>query len=104
MNKNITIIYNGKKSQRKIICEIQEDDTLIIKENKPIYNFEVSKTNTFNQSKLNLVSQKQGIGELFASFTKLFGFKPCAPCDKRRKYLNQKTPMWMANIIAKFYK
>lgn len=104
MNNNITIIYNGRKSQRKIICEIQEDDTLIIKENVEIHNFQVSKTNNFNQSKLNLVPQKKGIGEIFASFTKLFGFKPCAPCDKRRKYLNQKTPTWVANIIAKFYK
>lgn len=104
MNKEIIIIYNGKKSQRKIICEIQEDDTLIIKENVAIHNFQVSKTNTFDKSKMINVPQKKGIGEVFASFTKLFGFKPCAPCDKRRKYLNQKTPIWMSNIIAKFYK
>ena len=29
---------------------------------------------------------KKGFGEVVASFTKLFGFKPCAPCNKRRKY------------------
>jgi hypothetical protein len=104
MKKDITIIYNAKKSQRKIICELQEDDTIIIKENVPIYNFEPSKTNTFNASRLINVPQKKGIGEVVASFTKLFGYKPCAPCNKRRRYLNEKTPIWMANIIAKFYK
>jgi hypothetical protein len=104
MKKEMVIIYNGKKTQRKMICEIQDDDTIIIKKNEPIYNFKTSKDNTFDTSKLIDVPQQKGIGEVFASFTKLFGFKPCAPCDKRRKYLNKITPRWMAKFIAKFYK
>ena len=104
MKKDITIIYNAKKSQRKIICELQEDDTIIIKENIPIYNFEPSKINTFNTSRLINTPQKKGFGEVVASFTKLFGYKPCAPCNKRRKYLNNITPMWIVNILSKLYK
>lgn len=104
MTKELVIIYNGKKSQRKMICELQEDDSVVIKENVPIYNFKTSKNNTFDTSKLVDVPQKKGIGEIVASFTKLLGAKPCAPCDKRRRYLNQITPKWMAKIIAKAYK
>ena len=55
-----------------------------------------------NKNKVNL--SKKGFGEVVASFTKLFGFKTCAPCNKRRPYLNKITPLWISKIITKFYK
>lgn len=99
MKKQITIIYNGNFSHRKIICEIQPDDTLIIKENIEIKNFKAEPIkNNFSN-----IKTKNGIGDVFASLTKMFGFKPCEPCNKRRKYLNEKTPNWLAKVLERFY-
>lgn len=99
MKKQITIIYNGNFSHRKVVCDIQPDDTLIIKENIEIKNFKVEPiTNKFSN-----VQTKPGVGDLFASITQLFGFKPCAPCNKRKKYLNEKTPIWISKVLERLY-
>jgi hypothetical protein len=53
--------------------------------------------------KQNLPEIRFGIGEIIASITKLFGFKPCAPCNRRRKFLNKITPNFLVNLIKKLY-
>ena len=35
---------------------------------------------------------QQGIGDTIAKITKFFGIEPCEPCEKRKKYLNEKYP------------
>jgi hypothetical protein len=63
----------------------------------------VSCKKSLENNNLNNRNKSYGIVEVVASITKLFGFKPCAPCDKRRKYLNQITPNWLEKIITKIY-
>jgi len=36
--------------------------------------------------------RSEGLGDTIAKITKLFGFKPCSACEKRRKALNKKVP------------
>jgi hypothetical protein len=103
----VRVTYYGNKQNKKVaIFKVKENDTLELLETKdyvsPIVSPELLKSNNRTPFENNKI--KIGIGEVIASFTKLFGFKPCAPCNKRRRYLNEKTPVWMANIIAKFYK
>jgi hypothetical protein len=101
MNRELTFIYNGQKGRRKLVCTLNEDDTLTIVRNSSISDFKVYPQNL---SQLSESPSKKGLGEIVASATKLFGAKPCAPCDRRRKYLNEITPNWAAKQIEKLYR
>jgi len=101
MNNELIFIYNGRKGKRKLVCQINEDDTLTIVKNTSISDFKIYPQNL---NRFEEVPMKKGFGELIASVTKFFGAKPCAPCDKRRKYLNKITPSWMSKQIEKLYR
>jgi len=106
---NVRVVYYGNNQNKKIADFIvNKDDILelvstvdyqIPCKSKELYDKVIFETN--NQKP---ISTKKGFGEVVASFTKLFGFKTCAPCNKRRQYLNKITPMWISNILSKFYK
>jgi len=92
--------YNNKQEKKVATIKINNDDTLeIVKIEDPKIKQPVISEN----KNLNNKNKNYGIGEVIASITKLFGFKPCAPCNKRRKYLNQITPNWLEKIITKIY-
>jgi hypothetical protein len=103
------IFYTKNNQRREAEFNITEDDNLELisirtlnDKNSKEYNKYIS---SFNDKTEQLtVNTKKGFGELIASFTKLFGFKTCAPCNKRRQYLNKITPQWIANILSKLYK
>jgi len=105
----VRVTYYGKDRNKRIaFFKINKDSVLELIETKDYVS--PVKIDPSIQKKLNQEEmQKQpkprmGFGEVVASFTKLFGFKPCAPCNKRRQYLNKITPIFIANIIGKFYK
>jgi len=103
---NVRVTYYGNKQNKKVaIFKVKEDDTLELLETTDYRNPVVSSPAEITQTKIfNPTTQtKSGIGDLVASFTKLFGFKPCAPCNKRRRYMNQHTPSWLSKIITKLY-
>lgn len=98
----IEFIYrNNKQIKKKARFKIKDNDTL-----------EILSIEDFEQPKIiekpiypkpSEFKTRHGVGEIVASFTKLFGFKPCAPCNKRRQYLNKKTPDWIVKIIERIY-
>jgi|LakMenE18May11ns_1017448.scaffolds.fasta_scaffold9772445_4 hypothetical protein len=105
----VRVTYYGKSGNKKIaFFKINKESILELVETKDYVS--PIKIDPDIQKKLKHEEiQKQikpriGFGEVVASFTKLFGFKPCAPCNKRRQYLNRITPIFIANIIGKFYK
>ena len=104
--KTVRVVYYNLQNIKKIAdFKILNDDKLeLIKITDYVLPIKKSSDKNFIKHDLNnKIVNKIGIGDLVASFTKLFGFKPCAPCDKRRKYLNKITPKWISNIIGKFY-
>ena len=103
--RNVRVTYYGHNHNKKVAnFKILENDILELIETTDYKNKFVIKKEYDDSYKSNLKPIKKGFGEVVASFTKLFGFKPCAPCNKRRKYLNNITPMWIVNILSKLYK
>lgn len=100
----VRVTYYGKKGNKKIaFFKINQDSILELVETKDYVS--PIKGNPNAQKPIQTqIQPKMGFGEVIASFTKLFGFKPCAPCNRRRQYLNRITPIFVANIIRKFYK
>jgi len=96
------IYYNNQNKKKKAKFRIHNDDTLEILSLEDYKKHEIIEEPIPNKS-ASEIKVKYGLGEVVASFTKLFGFKPCAPCNKRRKYLNNKTPEWLVKIIERFY-
>jgi hypothetical protein len=100
--------YNNKNEKRIAKFRIKNDDSLELIKTE-IYSKNSSLGELHQPIEVKLPSTevwiptKYGIGEVVASITKLFGFKPCAPCNKRRKYLNKITPNWLEKIIKWFY-
>lgn len=35
-------------------------------------------------------TQMEGLGDVIAAATKLIGIEPCAPCERRRQWLNER--------------
>lgn len=100
----VRVTYYGKNGNKKIaFFKINQDSILELVETKD-YVFPIKVNPNAQKPIQNQIQPKMGFGEVVASFTKLFGFKPCAPCNKRRQYLNKITPIFIANIIGKFYK
>lgn len=89
--------YNNKQVKKVATFRIHDDDSL------EIIKIEDPKIKDPPKPIKDLPEKKYGVGEVVASITKAFGFKPCAPCDKRRKYLNKITPPWLEKIIKKAY-
>jgi hypothetical protein len=103
--RTIKVTYYGNTNNKKIAnFQIKENDILELIDTVD-YKSPYTSEKTYiehNKNKVNI--SKKGFGEVVASFTKLFGFKTCAPCNKRRHYLNKITPLWISKIITKFYK
>lgn len=103
--RTLKVTYYGNTNNKKIAnFQIKENDILELIDTidyKSPYTSEKAYIE-HNKNKINI--SKKGFGEVVASFTKLFGFKTCAPCNKRRQYLNKITPLWISKIITKFYK
>ena len=105
---NVRVTYYGNKQNKKVaIFKVKEDDSLELIETKNYVNPIVtssSKSSPVHNKIFNSTKQiKAGLGDVFASITKIFGFKPCTPCNKRRKYLNHHTPKWLSKFITKIY-
>lgn len=105
----VRVTYYGKDGNKKIaFFKINQNSILELIETKnyvsPVKIDSSVKKELKQKEMQNQIKPKMGFGEIVASFTKLFGFKPCAPCDRRRQYLNKITPNFIANIIGKFYK
>lgn len=99
----IQITYYTNKQKKKIAkFLIKDDETLELLSTKD-YEANLRQPKELKLPKAELPKTKIGIGEVVASVTKLFGFKPCAPCNRRRKYLNKITPNWLEKIITKIY-
>ena len=102
--RTVRVSYYGNSGNKKVAnFKVKEDDTLELLNTADHKHSNISKKR-YNPNNINVTHPKKGFGEIVASFTKLFGFKPCAPCNKRRQYLNRITPIFIANIIGKFYK
>jgi hypothetical protein len=102
--RTVRVTYYGNTRNKKVAnFKVKEDDTLELLNTSDYKNLNSSKKD-HTPNVTNNILLKKGFGEVVASFTKLFGFKPCAPCNKRRQYLNRITPIFIANIIGKFYK
>ena len=103
--RTLKVTYYGNTNNKKIAnFQIKENDILELIDTID-YKSPYTSEKTYiehNKNKVNI--SKKGFGEVVASFTKLFGFKTCAPCNKRRQYLNKITPLWISKIITKFYK
>ena len=103
--RTVRVTYYGHNHNKKVAnFKILENDILELIETTDYKNKYVIKKEYDDSYKANLKPMKKGFGEVVASFTKLFGFKTCAPCNKRRQYLNKITPTWIANILSKLYK
>lgn len=108
----ITVAYFNNKNEKRIAkFKIKDDDSLELIETDVysktsklgyLHPIQTLKVPSLTENNVFLPF-KYGLGEIVASITKLFGFKPCAPCNKRRKYLNQITPNWLEKIIKWFY-
>lgn len=103
--RTVRVTYYGNNHNKKIAnFKITENDILELIETADYKTPYVTKKEYDASQNPNMKPMKKGFGEVVASFTKLFGYKPCAPCNKRRKYLNNITPIWIANILSKIYK
>lgn len=105
----VRVTYYGKDGNKKIaFFKINQNSILELTETKNYVSpvkIDPSIQKQLKQKEIqNQIKPKMGFGEIVASVTKLFGFKPCAPCNRRRQYLNKITPNFIANIIGKFYK
>ena len=84
--KTVRLVYYGNTGKKKVaVFKIMNDDTLELLSTKE-YVSPVINSNNLNKTNINNIKIFNGVGDVFASITKLFGFKPCAPCDRRRKY------------------
>ncbi len=82
-----TVILEGPQGRREVISGIRYH---LLPGERVIDSGEGGADNHDNKKLQEMANaQGMGVGDLVAKLTKVFGIKPCASCEQRRRVLNK---------------